>query len=181
MDMLKHWQELFDTDCKVVKVKNRYVYPIFKCGSSSFFKDAKQVIKNSKIEKLKNITILIREPKERFISGVATYASLVKRSTKDVIKDIKADKLCNRHFAPQFIWLMQLHMHYKGQVEIKPYTEIKKYTNAKLLGAGWNATKEKITPLKNYIAVDQKLIKKFMNKKILLSKIQTDLIDDVLS
>ena len=179
MNMLKHWQELFNTDCKVVKVKNRYVYPIFKCGSSSFFKDAKQVIKNSKIEKLKNITILIREPKERFISGVATYADLVKRSTKDVMKDIKADKLCNRHFAPQFVWLMQLHMHYKGEVEIRSFTEINKYTNTKTLGS--LAIKEKITPLKNYIAVDQKLIKKFMNKKVLLSKIQADLIDDVLS
>jgi hypothetical protein len=179
MDMLKHWQELFNTDCKVVKVKNRYVYPIFKCGSSSFFKDAKQVIKNEKIEKLKTITVLIREPKERFMAGVVTYADLVKRSTKDVMKDIKADKLCNRHFAPQFVWLMQLHMHYKGEIEIKPFAEIKKYTNTKTLGS--LAIKEKITPLKNYIAVDQKLIKKFMNKKVSLSKIQADLIDNVLS
>jgi len=181
MDMLRHWQELFNTDCKVVKVKNRYVYPIFKCGSSSFFKETKQVLKNEKIEKLKTITVLIREPKERFIAGVITYADLVKRSTKDVMKDIKADKLCNRHFAPQFIWLMQLHMHYKGEVEIRSFTEINKYTNTKTLGAGWKSTKVKVTPLKNYIAVDQKLIKKFMNKKVLLSKIQADLIDDVLS
>ena len=123
--------------------------------------------------------MLIREPKERFIAGVITYADLVKRSTKDVMKDIKADKLCNRHFAPQFVWLMQLHMHYKGEVEIRSFTEINKYTNTKTLGS--LAIKEKITPLKNYIAVDQKLIKKFMNKKVLLSKIQADLIDDVLS
>ena len=181
MDMLKHWQELFNTDCKVVKVKNRYVYPIFKCGSSSFFKETKQVIKNARIEKLKTITILIREPKERFMSGVVTYADLVKRLPKDIIKEIKANELCNRHFAPQFIWLLQLHMYYKGEVEIRPYTEIKKYTNEKLFGAGWNATKVKITPLKNYIAVDQKLIKKYMNKKVMLPKIIKELIDDVLS
>ena len=96
------------------------------------------------------------------------------------VKEIKANDLCNRHFAPQFVWLMQLHMYYKGEVEIRPYTEIKKYTNEKLFGAGWNATKVKVTPLKNYIAVDQKLIKKYMNKKVLLSKIQADLIDEVL-
>ena len=70
-------------------------------------------------------------------------------------------------------------MHYKGEVEIRSFTEINKYTNTKTLGS--LAIKEKITPLKNYIAVDQKLIKKFMNKKVLLSKIQADLIDDVLS
>ena len=75
---------------------------------------------------------------------------------------------------------MQLHMYYRGDIEIKPFTEIKNYTKKNINNFDI-IPKTKITPLKNYIAVDQKMIKKYMNKKIKLSKVFTELIDDVLS
>ena len=60
MDMLKHWQELFNTDCDVVKIKNEYLYPIYKCGSTSLLKDAKQINMTKLSSCIYNMNILYK-------------------------------------------------------------------------------------------------------------------------
>ena len=64
--ILTHWNNLFNTDCEVVKIKNEYIYPIFKNGSSTIRKNAEQVYKNNELKKLKEITVYVRDAKERF-------------------------------------------------------------------------------------------------------------------
>ena len=58
------------TDCEVVKIKDLYVYPIFKNGSHELMRQKDKLIINNDIKNLKNIVVILRDPTERFISGV---------------------------------------------------------------------------------------------------------------
>ena len=51
--ILTHWNNLLNTDCEVVKIKNEYIYPIFKNGSSTIRNNAEKVYKNNELKKLK--------------------------------------------------------------------------------------------------------------------------------
>ena len=48
--MLTHWNKLLTTDCEVVKIKNEYIYPIFKNGSTALRNNAEKVYKNNELK-----------------------------------------------------------------------------------------------------------------------------------
>ena len=122
--MLTHWNKLLTTDCEVVKIKNEYIYPIFKNGSTTLRNNAEKVYKNNELKKLKEITVYIRNAKDRFTSGINTYAELNNKEIKTIIKQISNNKLCNRHFAPQFIWLFHLYKYFRGTINLKPLEQL---------------------------------------------------------
>jgi len=68
--MLKHWNELLTTDCIVINVGPHTIYPIFKNGSSSLMAVADKTYVNKQIANCNNIIILLRDPEERFVSGI---------------------------------------------------------------------------------------------------------------
>ena len=47
--MLTHWTNLIRSDCKVVRIGKDYIYPIFKCGSTTLFVNADQILVNTLI------------------------------------------------------------------------------------------------------------------------------------
>ena len=76
--MFKNLKNILTTDCEVIKFNNeQFFYPIFKNGRSSLDTYAKKnnlkILKNKEILNLKKIIVFLREPKERFISGVYTF------------------------------------------------------------------------------------------------------------
>ena len=168
--MLTHWNKLLTTDCKVVKIKNEYIYPIFKNGSTTLHNNAEKVYKNNELKKLKEITVYIRNAKDRFTSGVNTYAEQNNKEIKTVIKQISDNKLCNRHFAPQFIWLFHLYKYFRGTINLKPLEQLQ------LEKANQSKNITKITDVNNYLLVDNKLIEKYNNKSTALKIIIEDLI-----
>ena len=175
--MIKHCQQLLNTDCKVVRIGKQHLYPIFKCGSTSLMNNADNIIKNDKISKLKSLTVFVRDPNERFKTGVNTYARLNKTTVRKVLSDIDKDIICNRHFAPQFLWFFHLMRYYKGNVTIRPIEDIKKYTSAFENVA---EIKHKVKPNSKYVKVDQELISRYMNKTVSLPNLCVDLIEHVL-
>ena len=56
--MLKHWQELLNTDCIVIDVGPHTIYPIFKNGSSSLMGIADKTYINKQIANCNNIIIV---------------------------------------------------------------------------------------------------------------------------
>ena len=58
--MLTHWTNLFKSGCKVVRIGKDYVYPIFKCGSTTLFVNADQILVNEELQNLSTIKIIIR-------------------------------------------------------------------------------------------------------------------------
>ena len=71
--MLTHWNRLLNTDCTVIDIGSHTVYPIFRVGYTSLMSDADQTYTNRQISKCEHIDILIRNPIDRFVSGVNEY------------------------------------------------------------------------------------------------------------
>ena len=163
-------------------VSKLFVFPIYKNGSSSLWKYAKdnncKIYRNEELRNLNYIVVYFREPLERFISGVHThmeYANL--RSQEDsILKKIEDMTLCDRHFVPQYFWLMHLSRYFKGTVLIAPISELYKKISVR---GGPKISKikykrrKKIQSInsKNYTEVDKKIIKKYLGHIVKLEKI----------
>lgn len=141
--MLSHLdRSIFPDRCEVIEVipSQRYVYPIFKNGSTTLFWEARQLgwkIKfNEQIKKLKSIDVVLREPHERFVSGISTFVQHTIRDNPDldlntVIWFAKNYLFLNRHYCPQFLWLVNLakylgtdaQLNFIGMEDIKSITD----------------------------------------------------------
>jgi hypothetical protein len=187
--MFKKLTDTLTAECEVVKFNNeQFIYPIFKNGCSSLKIYARKnnlpLLKNKEISNLKKITVFLRSPKERFVSGVYTFFYLTNKQLIDelTLKKIEKFKIINRHFVPQYLWLLHLHKYFNGIIEVKSVTELYELipnrdgpwtgnTNA------WKAIsqeeKNKILSIehKKYIEVDEKIIKKYMNQSVELKKL----------
>lgn len=132
---------IFPDRCEVIEVvpSQRYVYPIFKNASSSLYWQARQYnwkIKiNEQIRQLDNIDIVLRDPHERLISGLNTFAQHVVRDNPDldqktVLWFAKKYLFLDRHYCPQFFWLVNLfrYMRAEGTVTFKNMTDIEEFT-----------------------------------------------------
>lgn len=101
---------LFPDDILVIELtKDRYVYPIYKNASSSLFETASATLNIDTIRKLKYVEVFVREPFERYVSGVQTYLRHnphLDRAT--ALSMIDEYLFLNRHFTLQFHWIMNL-------------------------------------------------------------------------
>lgn len=186
--MLKKLTDILSSDCEVIQLKHKnYVYPIFKNGRSSLTKYAQKnnlkILKNKEISPLKNITIFLRSPKDRFASGVHTFFYLTGRPfNRDTLEKIENFDLVNRHFAPQYLWLFHLHKYFDGAVDIRPVDEL--YHLIPNRDGPWTdhdnpwtamtqEEKQQILSIKHqrYVNVDEKIIDKYMNRSVALKKI----------
>lgn len=140
---------IFPDDCEVLQLEaNRYVYPIFKNGSSTLH--ALNLKRVSDLSSLEVIDVIIREPYERFYSGVNTYiqhldSSLDKNTALFFINNYL---FLNRHFCPQFYWLVNL----------------KRFTDAKFRLLSMTALSDITTMTLNKTDVDKSLKNKFSDK-----------------
>lgn len=186
--MFKHWIKLTTATCEVIKFSKKLnIYPIFKNGRSSLTIYAGRndipIVKNKEISNLKDITIYIRNPLERFISGVHTFFYLNQLKMDDeTLKKIDNFEIVNRHFVPQFVWLLHLYKFYRGDVILKDVEEV--YKLVPLREGPWTDNpipwitlsqerEDRIKSLnyKNFTDIDYEIIDKYMNKKIRLDKI----------
>ena len=118
--MLSHLDRIIFPDrCEVIEVipSQRYVYPIFKNGRSSFAyaktKNNWRIKLNNQIKKINNIDITIRDPQERLVSGINTYIQHTLRDNPTLdsatVKWFALNyQSLNRHYASQFLWLVNL-------------------------------------------------------------------------
>ena len=201
--ILQHWNKLLTTECKAIKIPwpskvtaggtqltndGFVIYPIFKNGRTSLYhyglkKKAKTFI-NEELKSLKHIHVFLREPKERFISGVNTYIEFENLGSREdaILKQIEEMKICDRHFIPQYFWLMHLSKYFKGSVRLATIEELRLTISTRDEPVKPNGTeiphvtkkrKEKIKKInfKNYIDVDKKIIKKYINKTVVLENL----------
>jgi hypothetical protein len=109
---------IFPDRCEVIELASqRYIYPIYKNGSSSINEYAQaqkcKILFNEQIRKLTDINVVIRNPQERFISGFNTYVYNTLRDNPQLDLDTiiyfaETYLFLNRHYAPQFSWLVNL-------------------------------------------------------------------------
>lgn len=118
--MLSHLDSIIYPDrCEVIEIipSQRYVYPIFKNGRSSLYHYAKvnhcRILLNSQIKKLESIDVILRDPQQRIESGINTFIQMTMRDHPGLDVDTvswfaKNYLFLNRHYAPQFSWLVNL-------------------------------------------------------------------------
>ena len=110
---------IFPDRCEVYEIvpSQRYFYPIFKNGSSSIMMTAQEkgwkVLVNEQIRRATNIEIVLRDPDARMRSGINTFVQQIKIDHPELDKNTilwfaKNYLFLNRHYCPQFLWLVNL-------------------------------------------------------------------------
>ncbi len=126
-------QELFPDECRVLEIipDTQYVYPIFKNGSTSLAKSGYPPISNQRLSTIKNVEVYVRDPHDRFVSGVQTYLSKLdsKVDIETALYFIEKYLYLNRHFCPQIFWLINLQRFTNASITIKPIESINQITN----------------------------------------------------
>ena len=156
--MFRHWQKLFNTDCVVLVVGAHTVYPIFRVGSTSLRLSSSKSILNEQIKSCTDIQVLLRNPDERFVSGLNEYCRQHKLDVKTVRERLQSDQIIDRHFAPQYLWLVNLYRFYKGDVTLRSFDYIKKITNLHVFKDKVNMKKTIVDPVPEYVDVDHRLL-----------------------
>lgn len=180
--MFKNWTNLFTTDCQIIVLEGDVpVYPIFKNGQTSLFVYAKkknlEIKKNKEIGLLDNVTIFLRDPCERFISGVHTVIELEQISNvKLFLKKIEQLETYDRHFIPQFYWLLHLFKYFRGPVNLLPMGnlyDIIPYREGPPIAKIKEDRKKEISLVNNkaYVEIDYRLIKKYLGETVSLEKL----------
>ena len=152
--MLTHWNKLLNTDCTVMDIGPHTVYPIFRVGFTTLSRVCERKYVNEQIAKCQHIDVMIRDPGDRFVSSVNEYCRQNNLNVKETWKLVEQDKLVDRHFAPQYLWLLHLYKFYKGTVTILPFKHIKKITSVHKRKC---VKTEPVTPLKLFVEVDYAL------------------------
>jgi hypothetical protein len=129
---------IFPDSCEVIQVASQqFVYPIFKCGRSSLTntmsKKDWRFVPQEEIKNIKKFTIFLRDPQERFLSGVNTYLQHLENDLDQhtVLYFVNQYLFLNRHYAPQFFWLLNL-ARFAGidaQVSLRNLTDISELTD----------------------------------------------------
>ena len=109
---------LFPENCTVIEVAdNRFVYPIFKNGSTALREYAQRnrckVLLNNQIKNISEVEVFVRDPLTRFVSGANTVVEFVMRDNTNLDRTtvkffVKNFLFLNSHFSPQIYWLINL-------------------------------------------------------------------------
>jgi len=154
--MLTHWNKLLNTDCVVVQIKDKTVYPIFRVGYNTLMSISDYKLVNEQIAKCDHIDVMIRDPEERFVSGVNEYCRQNSLDINTTCALIAQGRLYNRHFTPQFIWLMHLNRFYKGKITLRTFDYIDTITDRHINKSKFN---KHIPVSEAFVKVDKELIK----------------------
>lgn len=155
---------IFPNSCEVLEIvpSQHYVFPIFKCGKSSLYDSIPsknwQVIVDHSIGQIHTpVTVFLRNPKKRFISGVNTYLQHIKQDFPDldqktVLWFVDNYLFLNRHYAPQFFWILNLSRYLKHDVklQLRDYRDISALTDIHSKAGISDPSAEFLTNIENF-------------------------------
>ena len=118
---------------QIVNIKDTFIFPIFKNGKSSIENYANENnsiwLINEQCKRAEYVTVFLRTPKERFVSGVHSFIEFEKRKNKNLDYDtmlyaIENYGVVNKHFLPQYFWLENLSNYFSGQLILKTIADL---------------------------------------------------------
>lgn len=133
---------IFPNRCEVIELPSqRYIYPIFKNGRTSLTEYARQqkykILVNQQLDKIDTISIVLRNPLERYISGIKSFVHNTKaeNTTLDaqtILWFAENYLFLNRHYAPQLSWLINLNRYTKAKLKFYGMESISNFTPLQL-------------------------------------------------
>jgi hypothetical protein len=177
---------VFPDRCEVLEVvpSQRYVFPIFKNASSSLYHQATQshwrIVFNEQIKKINHIEIILRDPQQRLLSGFNTFVQYVLRDNPDldrhtVIWFAKKYLFLDRHYCPQFVWLVSLSRYLSADAVLtfRSMSDVADITQAHEKPMGVNQVTEEIQQqvdsipnIEMYQRLDQVLVDQCMGQSM---------------
>ena len=166
---------IFPDRCEVLEVApQRYVYPIYKNGYSSLSNSGFRVLTMSELSKLDTVEIFVRDPIERFFSGLSTWIEHNDHLDKNTMLFMAGHHLfINRHYSPQFHWLVNLRRFTTAKIKINPIEDLSTITNLRL-----NENKNKIhydishfSKVVFYMQLDKVLTENFIGQTVEFTEI----------
>ena len=164
---------LFPDSCEVLEVApQRYVFPIFKNGSTSLRNSGFRSLDLEEIQHLKLVEVFVRNPFERFVSGVSKFIEDTNLDYYTVLHFTQNFLFLNSHYAPQFYWLLNLQRFTKAKILLRPIDELntitKLYSN--------QSKKNKLIDIDNdkvqfYLKLDQVLVGELLGKTVTFKQI----------
>lgn len=164
---------LFPDECKILQVSSdRYVYPIFKNGSSSLKKSGYREVESCELANIQTVEVFLRDPFDRYVTGVQTYLMHLDPTMhkETVLKLIDQYLFLNRHFCLQFHWLVNLARHTQANICIRSIEQLDQITDFT-----WNETTRdqslsdrfaRNQKLKFYLDLDRILVDDFVNQTV---------------
>jgi hypothetical protein len=138
--MLSRLDEIiYPNRCEVLEIvpSQRYIYPIYKNGSSSITEYAQQqgykTLLNQQISKLTTIDVVLRNPFDRYISGIKTFVYTTKANNTEldaptILWFAENYLFLNRHYAPQLSWLINLNRFTKAKLKFYGMGQLSQFT-----------------------------------------------------
>jgi len=172
-------KSIFPDSCEILEIvpSQLFVYPIFTNGSSSLTELAPvagwKTIDQQKIPDITQpITVFLRDPRERFISGVNTFVQHCLRDnntldTKTILFFVEKYLFLNRHYAPQFFWLINLARYSQAPLKFQHINDIGQLTPL-------NSRAGIVPPTQDFLASIQNFPKKKLELYFLLDQLLID-------
>jgi hypothetical protein len=152
---------IFPDDCLILKSQDHYIYPIFKNGSSSLKQSGYTVVSPDEYADISEITVFVREPFERYLSGVNTFVQHNPSYHQETLVHIISKNLfLDRHFCLQFHWLVNLQRFTQAPIKLTPVSELNYVTdlhNNKCKNKSFRKVFENHAELYFYLALDKVL------------------------
>jgi hypothetical protein len=125
---------IFPDRCDVLEIvpSQRYVYPIYKNGSSSLYNSGFRTVEYDELENISVVDIYVRDSYDRFVTGVNSFLQYhpdLDRAT--ALHFITNYLFLNRHFCPQFYWLVNLQRFTSAKIRINPINALEEITSIK--------------------------------------------------
>jgi len=162
---------IFPDRCDVLEIvpSQRYVYPIYKNGSSSLYESGFRLVGHDELRNIPVVDIYVRNPYDRFVTGVNTFLQHnigLDRAT--ALHFINNYLFLNRHFCPQFHWLVNLQRFTNAKIRINPIDTLSDITALRsnksqdpLLDEALNTEK-----LHFYLSIDKVLTEDLLEKTV---------------
>lgn len=167
--MSKRYDVHMNEKCQVVSIFGTYVYPIHGAGYKTLFDEADMAFTNHELKACPTITVLLRDPFERFKTSVHSYCEQHKKGIQEVYQKIKSGKLVDNTWLPQYVWLGHLNKHYSGPVHLKSFTEMNHITHR---DQEQKHTQADVEPIDSIVRVDKHLMR-YINKTVDLTELVT--------
>lgn len=162
---------IFPDRCDVLEIvpSQRYVYPIYKNGSSSLYNSGFRLMDHDELPTISVVDIYVRNPYDRFVTGVNTFLQHNNNLDRVTAIHFVNDYLfLNRHFCPQFHWLVNLQRFTDAKIRINPISALSDITALRVNQSEDPLLDEALSTekLHFYLSIDKVLTEDLLGKTV---------------